>query len=119
MMNIEIVKEKISMEKLQELAKDSYGHMIKGVVDVHLKIIALGGELHADAEAVLLQRGSDQQHLWGFNIYPQKSSEERIEYTSFINIRPRQNNRSLEIKNRDLRAKIRSIVDDLIEGTHG
>ena len=118
-MNIEIIRKKISSQELKEIAKDNYGNMIKGVVDIQLEIIALGGELHADAEAILLQKGSNQQHLWGVNIYLDKSNDERIEYTSFINIRPSQNKRSLEIKDIGLKAKIRKIIDSLIEGSNG
>ena len=118
-MDIEIIRKRISFQKLKEIAKDNYDHMIKGVIDVYLEIIALGGELHADAETILLQEGSEQQNIWGFNIYPDKSNDERIEYTSFINIRPSQNNLSLEIQSAELKTQIRKIIDSLIEGGHG
>lgn len=114
-MVIEIIKDKISKEKLKVIAANNYGNMLKGVVDINQKIIALGGELHADAEEMLLQNDSIQKYLWGFNIYPDKSNEERLEYTSFINIRPSQGNRSLEIQDQELKNKIRKIVDSLIE----
>ena len=87
-MTIEIIKDKISKDKLEDIAKKNYGNMVKGVIDIKQKIIALGGELHADAEDILLKSGSAQANLWGFNIYPDKSIEERLEYSSFINIRP-------------------------------
>jgi len=89
--------------------------MVKGVVDVKQKIIALGGELHADAEGVLLRNNSNQKDLWGFNIYLDKPKEKRLEYTSFINIRPSQGNRSLEIHDENLKNKIHKIIDSLIE----
>ncbi|HLD70061.1 MAG TPA: DUF5674 family protein [Candidatus Omnitrophota bacterium] len=114
-MDIKIIRKKISFQELKELALLNYGHMIKGVVDLRQKIIALGGELHADAESVLLEAGSSQIDLWGFNIYPDKPRVERIEFTSLINIRPSQGNRSIEIKDEKLREKIRSIVDTLVE----
>ncbi len=115
-MNIEIIKKRISSEILKKIAKNNYGDMVKGVVDIHLKIIALGGELHADAEAILLQDGSKQESLWGFNIYTDKPKDERIQYTSFINIRPSQSNRSLEIESIELKDKIQKVIDSLIEG---
>jgi hypothetical protein len=37
-------------------------------VDVEKGILALGGELHADANAALLARGSEQKDLWGINL---------------------------------------------------
>ena len=33
-------------------------------------MMVIGGELHSDEEAVLLDQGSEQQYLWGINIYP-------------------------------------------------
>jgi hypothetical protein len=39
--------------------------MIKAVVDIDKKIIALDAELHADLENLLLQERSKQEHLWG------------------------------------------------------
>ncbi len=113
-MIIKIIKNKISLQILKKLAGNNYGNMIKGVVDVELKIIALGGELHADAEAVLLQEGSQQKYLWGFNIYPDKLNDEKIQYSSFINIRPSQNNLALEIQSTELKEQIRQIIVSLI-----
>ena len=115
MMDIKIIKEKISEKELRSLTEASYGDMIKGVVDVKQEILALGGELHADAEAALLEEGSSQADLWGFNIYPGKPKDQRIEFSSFINIRPSQGNRSIEIKDPDLKRKIREIIDSLAE----
>ena len=52
------------------------------------EVIALDAELHADLEAYLLERGSDQEDLWGINLYPKKERKDFIEYTVLINIRP-------------------------------
>jgi len=38
--------------------------MVKAVVDVEEEIMALGGELHADGNAMLFQEGSKQENLW-------------------------------------------------------
>jgi hypothetical protein len=85
------------------------------VVDIEQGIMALGGELHADGEALLLEQGSKQENLWGFNIYPDKSKTEWIEYTSLINVRPSQGNRSLEVQDEAVKGKIREVVNKLIE----
>lgn len=114
-MTIRVIKEKISLAEVKNLALETYKEMIKGVVDIRQGIIALGGELHADAEAVLLKQGSRQEDLWGFNIYPEKSFEERIEYSSLINIRPAQGYRSMEIKDEALKGKIKNIINALVE----
>jgi len=114
-MNIQIVKQKISNKEIIRLAKETYGEMVKGVVDIKQNIMALGGELHADCEAVLLEQGSRPADLWGFNIYPAKNSDDRIEFTSLINIRPAQGNRSIEIQDLSLRKQIRVLIDKLVE----
>lgn len=113
-MPIEIIRQKISRERLVELAAQNYGELIKGVVDIHRRVIALGGELHADAEMVLLQDGSRQQDLWGFNVYPQKPQDARLEYTSFINIRPSLGNRSMEIQDVRLKEQMKDVIDSLV-----
>ena len=113
-MTIRIVSDKISQKDLKDLAEETYKEMVKAVVDVQGKILAVGGELHADAEALLLDKGSRQEDLWGINLYPEKPEAARIEYNSLINIRPRQGNSSLEVRDAGLRQKIKSIVDQRI-----
>lgn len=114
-MNIKIIKEKISRDELKKIAQESFGEMAKAVVDIEQEILVVGGELHADGEALLLEQGSKQENLWGINIYPDKLREEWIEYTSLINVRPAQGNRSLEIQDMDIKEKIKKIIDKLIE----
>ena len=104
----------MSFADLEKLAKDGYGDMVKGVADIKRKVIALGGELHADAEALLINDGSASRDLWGFNIYPQKAKEERIEFTSLINIRPALGNKSMEVKDPKIQNQMQSIINNLI-----
>ena len=110
---IEIIKEKISDAKLRAHLNNPFPEMIKFVVDVEKEILALGGEMHADAEETLLEYGSEQKNLWGGNVYPD-SKTEKIEYNSLINIRPSQNNRSLDIQDERLKEKIKDIVYKLL-----
>ena len=70
MEDIIIVIKKISKKKLKQLAEKRFGDLVKAVVDIKRGIMALGGELHADEEAELLKNGSQQQNLWGINLYP-------------------------------------------------
>ena len=116
-MKIKIVSDQISTEEIRELAQEFYVNMIKGVVDIEKEVIALGGEYHMDANVFLLEKGSKQENVWGFNIHlhKQKDSEEWIEYTSLINIRPNQGNRSMEIQDEDIRQKIKEILNKLIK----
>lgn len=98
-----------------QLAKDRFGDMVKAVVDIRLGSMVLGGDLHSDEEAMLLERGSHQEDLWGINIYVDKSLNERIEFDSMINIRPNQNNRSRDVLDVVIREKIIVLVNNLVE----
>lgn len=113
-MRIELVRESIKSTQVVELGNELYGDMVKGVVDLERKIIALGGEMHADAEAKLLDDGSKQEDLWGFNVYPAKPRSEWLEYTSLINIRPAAGNRAMTIGDPAVRAAVADIVNTLI-----
>jgi uncharacterized protein DUF5674 len=110
-----IIKEPISREELLKSSEDEYGDIIKAVVDVEQEIIALGGELHADGESLLLDNGSIQSNLWGINIHLANPPEETVEFDSMINIRPRQGNRSRSVENKEIREKIIEIVKKLIQ----
>jgi len=112
---MKLINSKISKKELTEIAKERFGDMVKAVVDIELGIMVTGGELHADEEAMLLERGSKQENLWGINIYIDKPANERTEFDSMINIRPRQNNRSRDILDKSIREKIIVIVNNLVE----
>mgnify|MGYP001585071664 CR=1 FL=1 len=77
--------------------------------------MAVGGELHADEEALLLEQGSRQQDLWGINFYPEKNGDGFVEFDSMINIRPSQNNRSRSVEDAATREKILAIVHQLVQ----
>lgn len=113
-MKILLLRQAVSWAEVAALAKDQFGEMIKAAVDVERGTMALGGELHADEEAVLLEDGSRQEHVWGINLYPEKPAPERIEFDSMINVRPSQNNRSRGVENPDIQSRILRIVDQLI-----
>jgi len=108
--NIKIIDKKISDYELREIAKDFYGDMVKGVVDVEREIIVVGGEYHMDANMVILGDGSKQKDVWGFNWYFGKNGDEKIEYISLINIRPLQDNRTMEVQNALLRDKMKIVI---------
>lgn len=109
-MHIKIVDKKITESELRKIAKDFYGDMIKGVVDIEQEILAMGGEYHIDANMVLIKNGSKQQNIWGFNWYFDKARDEQIEYISLINIRPAQGNRAMEIQDASLRDVMKKII---------
>jgi hypothetical protein len=114
-MAIKIIKEKITKKELEDIAKEFYVDMVKAMVDIESETMAVGGELHSDASELLIKNGSNQENIWGINIYLDKPKEERIEFSSLINIRPLKGNRSIGVELPEIREKIRKIVDKLIE----
>jgi uncharacterized protein DUF5674 len=111
---IVIIGDPISRQRLAEIAAEDFGDMVKAVVDTNQRLLALGGGLHSDEEAALLERGSAQADLWGINIYPEKPRSEWVEFDSMINIRPRVGNRSRSVEDAATRLLICEIVDSLI-----
>src|SRR3989338_5651234 len=110
-MIIRIIEKPITRTEAREIAKEFYGNMVKGVVDVEREIIALGGEWHMDANSLIIESGSRQDTVWGFNFY---TDDGRIAYTSLINIRPAQNNRKIEVEDEMLKGKMERIIRKLI-----
>lgn len=115
-MEIRIIHTPIAREELRALAKQQFGDFVKAVVDVERGIMAIGGELHADEEAMLLDGGSAQRNLWGVNLYPDLPSDRWVEYDSLINVRPSQANRSRNVEDPVLREKIAGVVAKLVQG---
>jgi len=110
---MKIVKDKISIQELKEMAKNMFGDLVKAVVDVEKRIIAIDAELHSDEEAVLIESGSKQENLWGINIYPE-NQEKLIEFDSMINLRPSQENRSRGVDSIKIQKLIIEIVNEII-----
>ena len=113
-MEIRVVRDTVSRDVLTEIAKQQFGDMVKAVVDIEQGIMAIGGELHSDEEAVLLDQGSAQRHLWGINLYPDKPMAEWIEFDSMINVRPSGGNRSRYVESSEMREAIQKIVNRLV-----
>ena len=108
-----VLEARLARAELARLA-GLFGDMVKYVVDVERGVIAIGGELHADAEQVLLERGSRPADLWGANYYPGRGREDCIEYTSLINIRPARGNPGMEVADAAVRERIRALTRALV-----
>lgn len=113
--NIRIVKDVITQSELKKIAEERFGDMVKAVVDIERAIMAIGGEMHADEERILLEAGSKQDNLWGVNLYPGAIGGNFVEFDSMVNIRPRQGNRSRGVENEKIRAVILEIIKKLVK----
>ena len=108
-MKIHIIRQPPAKQEIREMLEQLETY-IKLAVDVERKILAGGGEYHADCEEVLLEDGSRQEDVWGTDWYP---ASRAMGFGALINIRPEQNNRGMEIESAQLREKIEAIVRGL------
>ena len=101
---MQILKEIITKDYLNEIKDNYFGDMVKAVVDIDKELLGIDAELHADIEELFIENGSKQENLWGINLYPEE--EDFIEFDSLINIRPRQNNKTRGVNDENTRKKI-------------
>ncbi len=111
---MQYVDKPISRSQLRQYATETFGQLVKAVVDIEKKVMVVDADLHADQERYLLERGSQQEYLWGINLYPDVYDDDFVEFDSMINIRPRQHNASRSVENIDIQNKIRNIVNSLV-----
>ena len=88
-MSAVLIRDKVTDQDLAK-AKEDYGDYIKVVVDVETRVMAIGGQWHADGEKLL----------------PTKT----IDYTALINIRAQVNPSHVIMD-----AKIRQVFDQIIK----
>lgn len=114
-MVVHIVKDRISRTKLQEIANERFGDLVKAAVDVRQEIVALGPELHADAETELIEKESSlREDVWGINLYPAETGDRFIEFDSVINLKPAFGNRTRGVDDETIRKRIRDIVHHMV-----
>jgi hypothetical protein len=110
-MKIHIIRHPATEKEIREMLEELESY-IKLAVDVERKILAGGGEYHADCEEVLLEDGSRQKEVWGADWYPESRT---VGFVALINIRPHQGNMGMEIEDQKLRERIEAIVRHLLE----
>lgn len=112
---MKLVDTTISKGELKKMSESFSGGLVKAVVDIEKEIMVVDAPMHADEEKELLDIGSNQDNLWGINLYPDLSSDDFIEFDSMINVRPRLNNFSRGIDDEGLQKKIIAIVAKLVK----
>lgn len=90
-----------------EKLKETFDIYIKTVIDIEKKICSAGCDRHFDSEKILLEEGSRQSDIWGGGVDLETKT---IDYNSFINIRPGDNNTSNEIQNPEIRKKFENLT---------
>lgn len=113
---MKIIKDKITLEELQEMSQKMFAGLVKAVVDIEREIMAVDAELHSDEEQLLLENDSLQENLWGINLHPGLlPSEDWVEFDSMINIRPAVGNRNRYVNDPVVRKKIITVVNKLVQ----
>ena len=113
---MEIISKKISRDELNKMDSGYFEDKIKAVVDIEKQIIGVDAELHADIEGALIEEGSELRNLWGINFLADEDEiEEFVKFDSLININPKQNNRSRDVEDENIRNKILEAVEKWIE----
>lgn len=108
---MEIVKDKISIEKLKEMAEKMFGSLVKAMVDTEKGIMAVDAPMHADLLELLIEKeNSEPKNLWGINIYPSKNGDDFIEFDSIMNLKPGLGNKTRGVEDENLRKKIIEVV---------
>lgn len=95
---------KVEIEQL----KEEFEVYIKTVIDVENKICSAGMDRHFEGEQLLLKEGSKQKDLWGGGIDLETME---IDFNSFINIRPSDNNTKNEIQSEEIKEKYRKLTE--------
>jgi hypothetical protein len=112
---MKILQEAVTVDELKSIAANTFGDLVKAVVDVRLGVVALDAELHSDLEALLIEKSSRQNDLWGINFYPDLSGDDFIEFDSMINVRPSQGNATRGVDDTTIRSRIVEIVDTWVK----
>lgn len=90
-----------------EQVKEQFDLYIKTVIDIERKTCSAGADRHYESEAILLEQGSKQSDVWGGGV---DLETKEIDFNSFINIRPKQNNQSNEIQDQEIRKKYEELT---------
>lgn len=107
-MNMIITKsEPFSIAEINQLSAEFEAY-IKTVIDIEKKVCAAGMSRHYEGEQILLAQGSLQKNIWGGGI---DLETKEIDYNSFINIRPRDNNPKNEVQSEEIKRTYKELTE--------
>lgn len=96
-----------TLDEIEKL-KERFKVYIKTVIDIEKNICTAGMDRHFEGEKILLEMGSKQSNIWGGGI---DLETKEIDYNSFINIRPKDNNLKNDIQNEGIREKYKKLTE--------
>lgn len=95
-----------TLEQIEQL-KSQFEVYIKTVIDIDKKICVAGMDRHFEGENILLSHGSIQSNIWGGGI---DLTTKEIDFNSFINIRPNDNNPKNEIQSEKTKSAYKKLT---------
>jgi len=98
-------------EEIEKL-KEEFEVYIKTVIDTENKVCSAGMDRHFEGEQILLKQNSKQKDLWGGGIDLETNE---IDFNSFINIRPRDNNTKNEIQSEEIKKVYKELTEYFFE----
>ena len=107
-MAVVVISEQLTQENLKS-AREEYDRYIKITADLKKRIVAIGGEYHADAEQILTKKfDSKRSDIWGggYNI-----NTKQFETNALINIR-QPNNPNMEIIDPEARKRFLELAQE-------
>lgn len=96
-----------TLEQIDQL-KEQFEVYIKTVIDIEKRICSAGMDRHFEGEKILLEQGSDQRNIWGGGI---DLETKEIDYNSFVNIRPQDNNTKNEIQSEEIKNTYKELTE--------
>lgn len=93
-------------EEIESL-REVFDVYIKTVIDIQKKICSAGMDRHFEGEQLLLHDGSKQTDIWGGGV---DLETKVVDFNSFINIRPSDNNTSNEIQSEHIRKQYETLT---------
>ncbi len=79
-----ILRQRVSMDEIRQMQPQCFEDMVKIVIDAKREMVAVNLEMHSDLGIELYDDGSEEQDLFGANIFYEDHS---IEWSSTLNIR--------------------------------
>jgi len=95
-----------------DTSREHYQDYIKITVDIHQDVVAIGGEYHADAEQILVEKyNSKRSDVWGggYNILTKS-----FECNAILNLKPLTNN-SVEILDQKARDRFLEVAKNKLK----
>ena len=79
-----ILRQRISLEEIHHMEPQYFDDMVKIVIDAKRELVAVNMEMHSDLGIELYDDGSDDNDLFGANLYYEDHS---IEWSSTLNVK--------------------------------